>query len=75
VCSGSQRANRVLGCKKYIIASQIRGMTVLLHMAPMRPHLKHYGQLWVPQSKEDIRLSGSVQRRVTKMAKGLEGKA
>ena len=38
------------------------------------PHLKHWGQVWVPQDKKDVKLLQNVRRRATKMRKGLECK-
>jgi len=68
----AQKANHILGCIKSSMASRSREGILPLCSALVRPHLESCVHLWSPQHREDMELLERVQRRVTKMIRGLE---
>ena len=67
----AQKANCVLGHIKTEVASRERQVTVPIYSVLVRSHLQYCIQAWDPQYKKDRELLERVQRRATKMIRGL----
>ena len=69
--AAAKKSNVILGCMNRSMFTKSCEVLVRLYSALVRPHLECCVQFWTPHFKKDANKLEQVQRRVTRMIRGL----
>lgn len=66
------KAKCFLRCIKHSIASWPKEVILSLYLGLVQLHLEQCVQFWAPQYKQDIKVLEYIQKKATKLVKGLK---